>query len=112
MEWLNKKENNKMRICPDCRGRMVIKEVVDFNMGSVDLVGVGGDGKLHAEVLGSGECKEKPCPRCNGRGRLRPLRMGFLFAWYDLWVGFYYNRAMKRLYFFPLPMLGCYIERG
>ena len=26
------------------------------------------------------------------------LKWRFVFAWYDLWVGLYYNRAKRRLY--------------
>jgi hypothetical protein len=33
--------------------------------------------------------------------KLRPM-----FAWYDLWVGAYYDRKGRTLYLFPLPMLG------
>lgn len=33
-----------------------------------------------------------------------------IFAWYDLWVGFYIDRAKRRFYCFPLPTLGFYIE--
>jgi len=33
-------------------------------------------------------------------------RVKFIFAWYDMWVGFYWNRESKKLYFFPLPCLG------
>lgn len=40
------------------------------------------------------------------------MRIRFLFAWYDLWVGFYYDRAKGRLYCFPVPMVGFYIERA
>lgn len=32
-------------------------------------------------------------------------RFGFLFAWYDLWIGFYWDRKNKTLYFCFLPTL-------
>ncbi len=33
-----------------------------------------------------------------------------LFAWYDCWVGAYWDRAGRRLYLLPLPMIGVVIE--
>lgn len=36
--------------------------------------------------------------------------MKFIFAWYDLWVGFFWAGKKFRLYFFPLPCIGCYIN--
>ena len=37
--------------------------------------------------------------------RVRPI-----FAWYDLWVGAYWDRAGRRLYVLPLPCLGVVIQ--
>ena len=35
-----------------------------------------------------------------------------IFAWYDLWVGAYWDRANRRLYVFPLPMFGIVVSVG
>ena len=37
------------------------------------------------------------------------LRVSLLYAWYDFWVGAYYDRK-RTLYVFLLPMLGIKIE--
>lgn len=36
--------------------------------------------------------------------------VGILFAWFDVWVGFYYNTSKRRLYCM-VPFFGFYIER-
>jgi hypothetical protein len=37
--------------------------------------------------------------------RVRPI-----FAWYDLWVGIFWDRHRRRLYILPVPTLGIVIE--
>ena len=33
-----------------------------------------------------------------------------IFAWYDIWVGAFIDRAKRRLYVFPIPMVGLVFE--
>jgi hypothetical protein len=33
-----------------------------------------------------------------------------IFAWYDLWVGIFYDQKKRYVYIFPIPMLGILIE--
>jgi hypothetical protein len=33
-----------------------------------------------------------------------------MFAWYDIWIGAYWDRERRRLYVLPLPMLGIVIQ--
>ncbi len=42
--------------------------------------------------------------------RLPSIKFKPIFAWYDLWVGAFYDRAKRRLYVFPIPMFGFYVE--
>lgn len=37
--------------------------------------------------------------------KIRPI-----FAWYDCWVGLFWDRSKWRLYVLPLPMIGLVIE--
>ena len=34
----------------------------------------------------------------------------FVFCWYDLWIGLYYDRKARVLYVFPVPMCGLEIH--
>lgn len=38
------------------------------------------------------------------------MRTRVLFAWYDLWIGAYYDRANRRLYILPIPCVGVVID--
>jgi hypothetical protein len=40
------------------------------------------------------------------------MRVRFMFAWYDLWVGAYWNRDARKLYLFPVPCLGICLDFG
>jgi hypothetical protein len=33
-----------------------------------------------------------------------------MFAWYDLWVGVFWDQGKKRLYIFPFPCFGVMIQ--
>ncbi|MCX6742021.1 MAG: hypothetical protein NTX24_02490 [Candidatus Pacearchaeota archaeon] len=34
------------------------------------------------------------------------MRVKLFFKWYDLWVGFYYDKQDEALYFCPFPTIG------
>lgn len=35
-----------------------------------------------------------------------------IFAWYDFWVGLYWDQAKRRLYILPIPMIGLVLDLG
>lgn len=39
---------------------------------------------------------------------MKPMKL--IFAWYDFWIGWYWDRQRRRLYIFPVPMFGIMIE--
>lgn len=38
------------------------------------------------------------------------MRITPMFAWYDFWVGAFFDRTKRKLYLFPIPMIGVCIE--
>lgn len=37
-------------------------------------------------------------------------KLQLLFAWYDIWIGFFWDSKKKWLYVLPLPMVGLIIK--
>ena len=40
------------------------------------------------------------------------MEMKVIFKWFDFWVGFYWDSKKRRLYFFPIPMVGIMFQFG
>lgn len=38
------------------------------------------------------------------------MSVRFIFAWYDLWVGAYWDRKAKALYILPFPCVGIVVS--
>lgn len=38
------------------------------------------------------------------------MQLSIIFAWYDFWVGFYWDRKGRTLYFLPIPTIGISIK--
>ena len=40
----------------------------------------------------------------------RTVGIRLMFAWYDIWVGVFIDRAKRRIYILPLPCVGIVID--
>ena len=38
------------------------------------------------------------------------MKIAPIFAWYDLWVGAFWDRKQRKLYVLPFPMIGFVIQ--
>jgi len=38
------------------------------------------------------------------------MKTKLIFAWYDFWIGIYWDSLNKKLYIFPIPMFGIMIN--
>jgi len=47
-----------------------------------------------------------------GYGMKYMFKIRMVFAWYDFWIGFFYDRRERKLYFFPVPCIGISFERA
>lgn len=43
-------------------------------------------------------------------GKVLSMSIRLIFAWYDLWIGAFWDKQKRRLYLLPLPCLGIVIE--
>jgi hypothetical protein len=39
------------------------------------------------------------------------MKIRIFFAWYDMWIGAYYDRMLRELYICPIPMVCIHISR-
>jgi hypothetical protein len=87
-------DNEQLRDC--------IKAPIELNdSGSLAPHGIGG----HARNMPAACYHRLPHRKPKLRVKIRPL-----FAWYDLWVGVFWDAARRKLYVLPLPCLGVVIE--
>ena len=66
------------------------------------------DSVLHIEVAERERYADTFRPRAGRRRR----RVQLIFAWYDFWVGWFWDRTKRRLYIFPVPTVGLMIDFG
>lgn len=38
------------------------------------------------------------------------IKIKFIFAWYDIWIGIFIDKSKRNIYIFPIPMCGILIN--
>ena len=38
------------------------------------------------------------------------MKVKFMFAWFDFWIGVFYDQQKRAIYIFPVPMFGIKIQ--
>lgn len=44
--------------------------------------------------------------------KLGSVKIKLIFAWYDLWIGAFWDQKKRCLYIFPIPMFGVILKFG
>ena len=42
--------------------------------------------------------------------KTKNMKINLIFAWYDFWVGVFYDQNKRFIYIFPVPMFGIIIK--
>jgi hypothetical protein len=42
--------------------------------------------------------------------KIKSWSVNLIFAWYDLWIGAYWDKKQRRLYILPIPCVGVVIQ--
>lgn len=66
-------------------------------------------GSTHSRMI---DGRERECCDLCGWPVYSRWRVRFLLAWYDIWVGAFWDRRNRKLYIQPLPCIGVVLNFG